>query len=114
MCAFAQAHIFLKNPPILILDEATSALDSISESAIQDALEAMMEGRTSIVIAHRLSTVRSADVILAMKDGRVVERGTHRELLEKLAGKELPSVPSSTQFLRILTSYFLNFDSNAA
>ena len=77
------ARVILKNPDILILDEATSALDSISENAIQDALEAMMQGRTSIVIAHRLSTILKADSILVVKDGVVSEQGTHEELLAK-------------------------------
>lgn len=75
------ARVILKNPKILILDEATSALDSISESSIQNALEAMMEGRTSIVIAHRLSTILKADRILVVKDGIIAEQGTHDELL---------------------------------
>ncbi len=75
------ARVILKNPQILILDEATSALDSISENAIQDALEAMMRGRTSIVIAHRLSTILKADCILVVKDGVIAEQGTHEELL---------------------------------
>ena len=79
------ARVFLKNPKILILDEATSALDSISENAIQDALETMMKGRTSIVIAHRLSTILKADQILVVKDGIIAEQGTHEELL-KLGG----------------------------
>lgn len=75
------ARVILKDPKILILDEATSALDSISENSIQDALEAMMEGRTSIVIAHRLSTILKADSILVVKDGVIAEQGTHEELL---------------------------------
>ena len=77
------ARVILKDPKILILDEATSALDSITENAIQDALEALMEGRTSIVIAHRLSTILKADRILVVKDGVIAESGTHEELLEK-------------------------------
>ncbi len=77
------ARVILKNPDILILDEATSALDSISENAIQDALEVMMAGRTSLVIAHRLSTIMKADRILVVKDGVIAEQGTHEELLEK-------------------------------
>ena len=75
------ARVILKNPEILILDEATSALDSISENAIQDALEVMMAGRTSLVIAHRLSTIMKADSILVVKDGVIAEQGTHEELL---------------------------------
>ena len=77
------ARVILKNPNILILDEATSALDSISENAIQDALDQMMIGRTSIVIAHRLSTILKADSILVVKDGIISEQGTHEELLDK-------------------------------
>lgn len=82
----ALARVFLKNPGILVLDEATSHLDSESERLIQNALRTVMEGRTSIVIAHRLSTVLNADQILVMDRGRIVERGTHGELLE-LGGK---------------------------
>ena len=77
------ARVILKDPKILILDEATSALDSISESAIQDALEIMMKGRTSIVIAHRLSTILKADRILVISDGVISQQGSHEELLEK-------------------------------
>ena len=76
------ARVILKDPAILILDEATSALDSISENAIQDALEALMKNRTSIVIAHRLSTILKADKILVVKDGVIKEQGTHEELLD--------------------------------
>jgi len=77
----ALARVILKNPRILVLDEATSSLDSESESLIQDALKRVMAGRTSIVIAHRLSTILAADMILVMDRGRIVERGTHPELL---------------------------------
>ena len=77
------ARVILKNPKILILDEATSALDSISESAIQDALEVLMKDRTSIVIAHRLSTIMAADRILALSDGVIAQSGRHEELLEQ-------------------------------
>ena len=76
------ARVILKDPKILILDEATSALDSISENAIQDALETLMKGRTSIVIAHRLSTILKADKILVVNHGVIEEQGTHEELLE--------------------------------
>ena len=75
------ARALLKNAPILILDEATSSLDAESESLVQQALENLIEGRTTIVIAHRLSTVRRADRILALSDGRIVEDGTHEELI---------------------------------
>ncbi len=93
------ARVILKNPKILILDEATSALDSISETAIQDALEMLMKGRTSIVIAHRLSTILKADSILVVKDGIIAEQGSHEELLA-LGGvyKEL----YETQFRQVL------------
>ncbi|MCK9207367.1 MAG: ABC transporter transmembrane domain-containing protein [Salinivirgaceae bacterium] len=77
----AIARAVLKNPKILILDEATSSLDSESERLVQDALEKLMKGRTSIVIAHRLSTVRKSDQILVLHQGSIVERGTHEELL---------------------------------
>ena len=77
------ARVVLKDPRILILDEATSALDSISENAIQDALESIMRGRTNIVIAHRLSTILKANSILVVKDGVIAEQGTHDELLER-------------------------------
>ena len=71
----------LKDPPILILDEATSSLDSESEREVQQALDRLIVGRTTLVIAHRLSTVRNADRIIAMEDGRIMEIGTHAELL---------------------------------
>ncbi len=79
----AIARVLLKNPKILILDEATSSLDSHSEAAIQAALVPLMRGRTSLVIAHRLSTILSADVIFVVEAGRIVERGTHAELLAR-------------------------------
>jgi ABC-type multidrug transport system fused ATPase/permease subunit len=77
----AIARAVLKDPKILILDEATSSLDSESEKLVQDALDQLMQGRTSIVIAHRLSTIRKADQILVMKNGSIVEQGTHQELI---------------------------------
>lgn len=77
------ARVFLKNPPILILDEATSALDNESERYIQASLDSLAQGRTTIVIAHRLSTVRGADEILVLTDEGLMERGTHEELLEQ-------------------------------
>ena len=93
------ARVVLKDPKILVLDEATSSLDSISENAIQNALESVMAGRTSIVIAHRLSTVLAADRILVVKDGVIAEQGTHEELLEREGVyREL----YETQFKRVL------------
>jgi subfamily B ATP-binding cassette protein MsbA len=77
------ARAILKNPPILILDEATSALDSESEKLVQKALLELMKNRTSIVIAHRLSTIQHADEIIVMRDGQIMERGTHESLLQK-------------------------------
>ena len=77
----AIARVLLKDPAIVILDEATSHLDSESEAAIQRALEVALHDRTAVVIAHRLSTVIDADLIVVVEDGRIVEQGTHRELL---------------------------------
>ena len=73
--------MFLKNPPILILDEATSALDTETERAIQQRLAELSKGRTTLVIAHRLATIRNADRIVVIDDGGIVEQGTHEELL---------------------------------
>ncbi|NPA43527.1 MAG: ABC transporter ATP-binding protein [Chlorobi bacterium] len=77
------ARAVLKNPPVMILDEATSALDTESERLVQEALDKLMENHTSLVIAHRLSTIKNADLIIVMEKGRVIETGTHRELMEK-------------------------------
>jgi ATP-binding cassette, subfamily B, bacterial len=77
----ALARVILKDPRVLVLDEATSHLDSQSEALIQEALKTVMAGRTSIVIAHRLSTILAADLILVLDRGRIVERGTHADLL---------------------------------
>ena len=75
------ARAMLKDAPILLLDEATAALDAAAEKQVQDALAALQKGRTTLVVAHRLSTIRDADMILVMEDGRIVERGTHDELI---------------------------------
>ena len=79
----AIARAILKDAPILVLDEATSALDSESEALIQDALVKLMKGRTSIVVAHRLSTIASLDRIIVLEDGKIVEQGTHQQLINK-------------------------------
>lgn len=76
------ARVFLKNPPILILDEATSALDNTTEILIQEALDELCKGRTTIVVAHRLSTIKNADEIAVVSDGRIIEQGTHTQLME--------------------------------
>jgi len=80
------ARAIMANPPILILDEATSALDTESERLVQDAILKLMKNRTSLVIAHRLSTIQNADLIVVLDDGRIVETGTHNELMEKQEG----------------------------
>jgi ABC-type multidrug transport system fused ATPase/permease subunit len=76
------ARVFLKNPPILLLDEATSALDSLSEKLVQEAMDRLMAGRTTLVVAHRISTVKNADDILVMRAGRIETHGRHATLLE--------------------------------
>ena len=81
LLSFARA--ILADPRIFVLDEATSSIDTVTEKLIQDAIQHLMKGRTSFVIAHRLSTIRQADVILVVNDGKIIERGTHPELIAK-------------------------------
>ena len=76
------ARVFIKNPPLLILDEATSALDNATEILIQSALDELCKGRTTIIVAHRLSTIKNADEIAVISDGRILEKGTHDELMK--------------------------------
>jgi ATP-binding cassette subfamily B protein len=98
----AIARTILRNPPVLLLDEATSSLDTQTEAAVQAELERLSEGRTTLTIAHRLSTVRDADQILVLDKGEIVERGTHEELLEHgglyaaLVARDVPSEPERT------------------
>ncbi|MBV9536081.1 MAG: ABC transporter ATP-binding protein, partial [Solirubrobacterales bacterium] len=77
------ARTILRNPPVLVFDEATSSLDTQTEAAVQQELERLAEGRTTITIAHRLLTIRDADQIVVLDAGRIVERGTHEQLLER-------------------------------
>ena len=77
------ARVFLKNPSILILDEATSALDNTTEAQIQESLDELTKNRTTVVVAHRLSTIKNADEIYVLDEGEIVEHGTHEELLSK-------------------------------
>ncbi len=79
----AIARAAVADPPVLILDEATSSIDTRTEKLVQDGMDALMTGRTTFVIAHRLSTVRTVDCIMVMEQGRIIERGTHDELIEK-------------------------------
>lgn len=81
------ARAVLTDPKILLLDEATSALDTVSERKVQKALESLMKGRTVIAIAHRLSTIMNANLIMVMESGKIIEQGTHAELLQKAGGK---------------------------
>ena len=77
------ARVMLQLPSMLILDEATSSIDTRTEVKVQDAFRQMMEGRTSFIVAHRLSTIQEADCILVMRDGNIIEQGKHEELLQK-------------------------------
>jgi ATP-binding cassette subfamily B protein len=77
------ARAFLANPDVLILDEATSNVDTLTEIHIQKAMDELMKGRTCFIIAHRLSTIRNADLILVMNEGKIIEKGTHKELLAR-------------------------------
>lgn len=95
----AIARAILKNPKFLLLDEATSALDSESEKWVQSALEELMKNRTSLIIAHRLSTIRSADLILVMEEGKIVESGSHEELMKKKSGIYQNMVKLQTEHL---------------
>jgi ABC-type multidrug transport system fused ATPase/permease subunit len=95
----AIARAILKNPKFLLLDEATSALDSESEKWVQSALEELMKNRTSLIIAHRLSTIRSADLIIVMEEGKIVESGSHEDLMKKKSGIYQNMVKLQTEHL---------------
>ena len=82
----AIARALLKNPKILILDEATSSLDTASEHLVQEALQRLMQGRTTLVIAHRLATVKNADIIFVVQDGKIVQKGRHEDLARETEG----------------------------
>ncbi len=99
----AIARIFLKDPPILILDEATSALDTETERAIQQSLADLSEGRTTLVIAHRLATIANADRIVVVEDGRIIEQGSHKELLARKDGRyrQLHAAQGSGRFTTV-------------
>ena len=95
------ARVMLKIPPMLILDEATSSIDTRTELKIQKAFAALMKGRTSFIVAHRLSTIKEADIILVMKDGKIIEKGNHEQLLaaggfyKKLWSSQFESAPQN-------------------
>ena len=89
------ARVMLRLPPMLILDEATSSIDTMTEIRIQKAFAEMMKGRTSFIVAHRLSTIREADVILVMKDGHILEQGDHETLLKQAASTRNSTTASS-------------------
>lgn len=97
----ALARAILKNPSILLLDEATSALDSVSENLVQEALEKMMVGRTCIIVAHRLSTIQKANTIAVIKNGKVVEQGSHSELISMGQRGEYYSLTKSQAALNL-------------
>ena len=101
------ARVMLCLPSMLILDEATSSIDTRTEIRVQKAFSRMMEGRTSFIVAHRLSTIREADVILVMRDGRIVEKGRHKELLRKTAIMQ-KSIIASLPLPRGMTVYSLH------
>lgn len=104
------ARVMLLNPPMLILDEATSSIDTRTELLVQDAFAKLMHGRTSFIVAHRLSTVREADIILVMRSGRIVESGTHDELLradgfiKNFTRVSLPAENDCSAFLLLIFS----------
>lgn len=77
------ARVAINNPPVMILDEATSSIDTRTEKIVQDGMDKLMEGRTVLVIAHRLSTVRNSKVIMVMNHGKIIERGTHKDLIKE-------------------------------